>query len=206
MFHYRLTPQSTTGQSPFQLPMNRTPRSRLDLTFPDTSARVLNRQGAAVDRRTARASDFCCGDAVWVINFTSTPKWMPGVLEECLGPATFTVRLDDGRIWKRHADHIRRSLPSEGGQMLPESAGISDRSSPSSTSTLAATQPPSHADAESPQPPSRPADRMWNQHHYSLLHLLHLLLNLLLSLLLSLLNLLALICAGLHAQGSPLIV
>ncbi|XP_065190696.1 uncharacterized protein K02A2.6-like [Sycon ciliatum] len=152
LFHYRLTPQSTTGQSPFQLLMNRTPRSRLDLTFPDTSARVLNKQGAAVDRRTARASDLCCGDAVWVINFTSTPKWMPGVLEECLGPATFTVRLDDGRIWKRHADHIRRRLPSEGGEMLPESAGISDRSSPPSTSTLATAQPPSHTDAESPQP------------------------------------------------------
>ena len=132
------------------------PRSLLDLTFPDTSAHVLNRQGAAVHRRTARTSNLCCGDAVGVINFTATPKWMPGVLEECLGPATFTVRLDDGHIWKRNADHIRRRLPSEGGEMLPESAGISDRSSPSSTLTLASAQPPSHADAESPHPTSQP--------------------------------------------------
>eukprot|EP00117_Sycon_ciliatum_P034695 scpid66878/ scgid26431/ len=38
---------------------------------------------------------------------------MDGVLEECLGPATFTVRLPDGRLWKRHSDHIRPRLPVE---------------------------------------------------------------------------------------------
>ena len=33
LFQYRLTPQSTTGQCPFQLMMGPKPRSRLDLTF-----------------------------------------------------------------------------------------------------------------------------------------------------------------------------
>ena len=37
LFQYRLTPQSTTGETPFQLLLNRQPRSRLDLVFPDLS-------------------------------------------------------------------------------------------------------------------------------------------------------------------------
>ncbi|XP_065182448.1 uncharacterized protein K02A2.6-like [Sycon ciliatum] len=113
LFQYRLTPQSTTGQSPFQLMMGHKPRSRLDLTFPDTSKTVFSRQQAAVDRRPAHSSSFCCGDPVSCVNFAGSPKLMDGVLEECLGPATFTVRLPDGRLWKRHSDHIRPRLPAE---------------------------------------------------------------------------------------------
>ena len=30
------------------------------------------------------------------------PMWMPTVIESQLGPLTFTVRLSDGRLWKRH--------------------------------------------------------------------------------------------------------
>ncbi|XP_065197172.1 uncharacterized protein K02A2.6-like [Sycon ciliatum] len=113
LFQYRLTPQSTTGQSPFQLMMGHKPRSRLDLTFPDTYKKVFSRQQAAVDRRPAHSAPFCCGDPVSCVNFAGSPKWMDGVLEECLGPATFTVRLPDGRLWKRHSDHIRPRLPAE---------------------------------------------------------------------------------------------
>ena len=32
---------------------------------------------------------------------------MPGILVESRGPVTFLVELNDGRIWKRHIDHIR---------------------------------------------------------------------------------------------------
>ena len=42
---------------------------------------------------------------------------MAGILEEKLGPLTFTVRLPDGRLWKRHIVHIRSRLPTS-----PESA------------------------------------------------------------------------------------
>ena len=58
---------------------------------------------------------FYCGDPIQVMNFASSPKWVAGVLEERLGPTTFTVRLTDGRLWKRHLDHIRHRLPMERG-------------------------------------------------------------------------------------------
>ena len=50
---------------------------------------------------TGRA--FC----VFVYNFLGTPKWLPGVIEQTLGPVSFRVLLQDGRTWRRHMDHIR---------------------------------------------------------------------------------------------------
>ena len=47
------------------------------------------------------------------LNFAGSPKWIDGVREECLGPATFTVRLPNARLWKRHSDHILPRLPAE---------------------------------------------------------------------------------------------
>ena len=113
LFQYRLTPQSTTGQSPFSLLMHRRPRSRFDLVFPDLSGKVAQKQAQAVDRRQATTPEFFCGDDVWAVNFTAKPKWMAGVLHERLGPFTFTIRLTDGRLWKRHTDHLRLRLPTD---------------------------------------------------------------------------------------------
>ena len=56
---------------------------------------------------------FSVGDAVWAMNFQAKPKWIPGVLEEQAGPVSFTVRLADGRIWRRHQDHLRIKRPEE---------------------------------------------------------------------------------------------
>ena len=68
---------------------------------------------------------FYVGDTVWAMNFAAAaPKWLPGVLLQCLGPVSFTVGLTDGRVWKRHTDHIRARLPEENvtttSPILPE--------------------------------------------------------------------------------------
>ena len=103
--------------------MNHRVRSRLDLTFPDTSNRVLARQAASVDRDMSQedTGKFYSGDPVQVMNFVSSLKWVARVLEERLGPTTFTVRLPDGRLWKRHLDHIRHRLPMERGDEVTSS-------------------------------------------------------------------------------------
>ncbi|KAJ8346839.1 hypothetical protein SKAU_G00282400 [Synaphobranchus kaupii] len=41
LFQYRLTPQTTTGQSPEEMLMNRRPNSRLDLLRPDIKAQYF---------------------------------------------------------------------------------------------------------------------------------------------------------------------
>ena len=42
--YYRLTPHSTTGQSPAEILLGRRPRSHLNLLHPDTMQRVLHKQ------------------------------------------------------------------------------------------------------------------------------------------------------------------
>ena len=151
LFSNRMTPHSTTGETPFQLLWHqRKPRSRLDLVFPDIQGRVLNRQ-AAMDRHcTVSSRELCCGDAVWVLNFAATPKWLSAVLEERLGPLTFSVRLSDGRVWKRHVDHIRSRVPDEGNPAdLPEpSAMVSSK--PTATSSPTSDTSPASASASLP--------------------------------------------------------
>ena len=44
LYHYRITPHSTTGVSPAELLMGRKLRCHLDLLQPDTSSRVLDKQ------------------------------------------------------------------------------------------------------------------------------------------------------------------
>ena len=57
---------------------------------------------------------FYVGDTVWAMNFAAAaPKWLPGVLQYCLGPVSFTVGLTDRRVCRRHTDHIRARLPEE---------------------------------------------------------------------------------------------
>ena len=46
------------------------------------------------------------GEAVYASNFRSGPKWMPGVLKQSTGPASFSVQLEDGRLLRRHQDHL----------------------------------------------------------------------------------------------------
>ena len=57
---------------------------------------------------------FHVGDTVWAMEFSAAaPTWLPGVLQHCLGPGpvSFAFGLKDGRVWRRHTDHIRARLP-----------------------------------------------------------------------------------------------
>ena len=58
--------------------------------------------------RTLRA-----GDTVNAMNSTGQTKWVHGVIVEQTGPVSFRVRLDDGRVLRRHVDHVRRRCVNE---------------------------------------------------------------------------------------------
>ncbi len=51
---------------------------------------------------------FTMGDKVLVKSFTNNIKWLPGVNTGVTGPLSYTVTLADGKIVRRHVDHIRR--------------------------------------------------------------------------------------------------
>jgi hypothetical protein len=141
LLHYRATPQSTTNQSPAELLMGRRPRTRLDLLSPNLQDAVLSKQATMKDHHDPQIAPtaFFCGDAVWAMNMAGTPKWLPGVLEDKTGPVSFLVRLQDDRVWRRHADHLRHRLPRESTPNAPEDDADIPRPFPALRPTVVAT-------------------------------------------------------------------
>ena len=80
-----------------------------DLLRQSVQDNVLHKQTYDKQRHDTHAAErtFMTGDSAWALNFQGKPEWMPTVIESQLGPLTFTVRLSDGRLWKRHQDHLR---------------------------------------------------------------------------------------------------
>lgn len=111
---YRTTPQTTTGRSPAELLMGRKPQTRLDLLLPSLTKKVTLKQSNMTDDHK-QTRKLHLGDPVFALNFGRGPKWLSGVISEQLGPLTYTILLQDHRVWKRHVDHIRyRSADAEG--------------------------------------------------------------------------------------------
>lgn len=130
LFQYRLTPHSTTGQSPAELLLKRKPRSHLDFLFPSLETRVRKHQEEQKERHdlNARHRSFQVGDKVYVLNRRGgSPKWSSGVITTILGPLTMLVRLEDGSTQRYHADHVRIGVTTSTGDedangMQPEDA------------------------------------------------------------------------------------
>ena len=109
LFQYRLTPHSTTGKSPAELLMGRQLRTHLDQLIPNLQAQVQQKQERqkACHDQNSKLRKFEIGDPVFVRNFTRCPTWLPGTVLQMQGPRTFKVELNDGRVWRRHVNHIR---------------------------------------------------------------------------------------------------
>ena len=104
LFKYRITPHSSTGVSPAELIFGRTLRSRLDLIYSDIG-RKMNQQ--KVNNHGHHLRTFQPDDKVYSRNFSSKePKWIPAVIKQKIGPVSYTIILPDGRLIKRHVDHI----------------------------------------------------------------------------------------------------
>ncbi|XP_058840923.1 uncharacterized protein K02A2.6-like [Topomyia yanbarensis] len=92
---YRKMLHPATGQSPSMQVFGRQIRSRLDLLLPKNEAR-------AAPNRVVR--EFKDGDRVR--DFLSHDKWKFGRIVEKTGKLRYIIRIDDGRIWERHIDHM----------------------------------------------------------------------------------------------------
>ena len=110
LFHYRLTPHSTTGISPAELP----PCTHLDQLRPEIR-RQQDQQKQAHDQRV-RARTFMVGEPVLTKNFSEGPVWLKGSILRLKGALTMVIELEDGRVVRRHIDHIR-SRPSPAGEV-----------------------------------------------------------------------------------------
>ena len=107
LFNYRMTPHSTTGQSPAELMFRQQLRTR-----PNLEAQVCNqqaRQKASHDLH-AKAREFTPDTKVYVRNFGSGPPWLAREVLEKRSPSSCLVKLTDGRCFRRHVDHLRIHL------------------------------------------------------------------------------------------------
>ena len=89
--------------------MGRRLQTHLDLIRPSVASRVSRaqaRQKAGHDK-ASHDRQFTLGDSVFVRNFAAGPTWVAGVITAERGPRSFDVELCDGRVVKRHIDHVR---------------------------------------------------------------------------------------------------
>ena len=68
--------------------------------------------------------DSLLGDKVLANNFSTGPKWKKPHIENRTGPLSYTIKIEDGMVTRRHIDHIlkRNDVPSREEDDLPESA------------------------------------------------------------------------------------
>ena len=93
--------------------MGRRLRSRLDLLHPDLPDKVEGKQWKQKLAHDTSHTDrkFEEGDEVYVEDFSATAeKWVPGIVCKVTGPLSYHVRLNDGRIIRRHVDSVRPRL------------------------------------------------------------------------------------------------
>lgn len=113
LFTYRCVPHSTTGIPPAELLMGRRLRSVLDLLKPSVSGKVEWKQTKISAKQSRQCRDFVKDDYVYVKNFSTGPKWLPGRIVNVTGPLSYVIELDNGRFTRRHVDHIRKKLDIE---------------------------------------------------------------------------------------------
>ena len=61
---------------------------------------------------------------VWVKNYGSGQPWLAGLVESTVGPVNFTVKLEDGRTRRCHADQLQHRHQST--RQSPQTSGADD--------------------------------------------------------------------------------
>ena len=157
LFWYRLTPHSTTGVPPSELLLGRVPRSLLDLLKPSLSTKVRQKQEVQKFNHDGPSRDrkFHVGDAVYVKEFPSGKVWVPAVVSSVRGPLSYHVSLSDGRVVRRHVEHIRIRTCDSSDQNTESDIEIPTVEMSESSTVTESSAPEPQAD----NPPSQPTRR-----------------------------------------------
>jgi len=125
LLSYRSTPHSTTNSTPSELFLHRSLRTRLDLVRPDLGAAVFQKQASQkkVHDLHSRTREFFNGERILVRNMRNGPRWLLGTVIERRGPLSYLVQVANGVVWKRHVDHLRKTIdsPQEEEEVLRKS-------------------------------------------------------------------------------------
>lgn len=111
LFHYRLTPHTTTSVAPAELMLKQRPRSHMDLIVPSLKDKVVQQQQRQKSQhdKTTRQRTFRLDDLVMVRGFNKglRDNWLPGTVVGTSSNQSYKIKLTKGKILRRHADHIR---------------------------------------------------------------------------------------------------
>ena len=115
LFHYRITPHTTTGLSPSEMLLGRKLRSRLDFLKPDIQQKVIQKQAKQKSDhdKHSQTRNFAEGDKVFAKNFRPGKQWLRGKIASQKGPVTFVIELESGGQCQRHQDHLRKRSDEE---------------------------------------------------------------------------------------------
>ena len=111
LLSYRITPHTSTGQSPAEILMGRL-RTRLDMIHPDSTSRILQKQQKQIDEnKTPRK--FKIGDKLFAKDYSSNQaNWIPVTVTQITGPVSYKVKNNSGQFLRRHVDQLRsRHIP-----------------------------------------------------------------------------------------------
>ena len=108
---YRITPHATTGETLAKLLIGRNLITLLDLSKPDTSSRVRQKQdNMKLSRHTGcKVRMFTMGQSVMVRDYRGKIPWIHATVMSSLGPLTYQVNTDEGGVWRRHVDQMRKT-------------------------------------------------------------------------------------------------
>ena len=121
LFAYRNTPHSTTGVPPAELMFGRKLRGQFDILKPSVETTVeyhQERQKLNHDQHS-RMRSFSEREAVFFRNFGPGETWQAGTITRVSGPLSYHIQLADGRVVRRHQDHIRKCTIPEPAVALP---------------------------------------------------------------------------------------
>nr|XP_034959630.1 uncharacterized protein K02A2.6-like [Zootoca vivipara] len=110
-----ITPHAATGRSPAEMRMGRRLRSPLDRLHPDFA--VAEPPGCANATRS-----FIPGNRVFAWNFVGDIPWVLATVVGVTGPRSYQVALEDGRLWRRHIDQLRRRVGNLDNTTVPPTA------------------------------------------------------------------------------------
>ena len=108
LFKYRSTPHTSTGMSLAEMLCGQKLRTQLDVLVPSVRKTVRNAQDRQKRNHDmhCRPRSFAPGESVYVKNYGSGPRWLPGKVVSTEGSAMYQIQLSDGRTVRRHADQL----------------------------------------------------------------------------------------------------
>ncbi|XP_064470181.1 uncharacterized protein K02A2.6-like [Ornithodoros turicata] len=148
LFKQHTTVSATTHKTPAELLFGRRLTTPLDLLHPEEEYATSQHSDLA-----SLESRYKVGQAVYIRTFDSDRRWTSAVIQQHTGRCSFAVSTSDGKVHRRHVEHIKARLDTPGERGAPEPDGIT------SASLLLF---PHEGDDHSDEQQSQSAEQNWN--------------------------------------------